>query len=61
MQPRERAIHHILSQYLYCPDVSRGETPYDTPDDDDIVKLAWYQQKAVGFYTVKPQGEVLTI
>uniref|UniRef100_A0A1B6CTI9 N-acetyltransferase domain-containing protein n=1 Tax=Clastoptera arizonana TaxID=38151 RepID=A0A1B6CTI9_9HEMI len=54
------AAYYLLSQIFYhqhdSPKTELCEATYDIPDKSDIIKLLWHQNKAVGFYTVKPKG-----
>ncbi|XP_026280390.1 uncharacterized protein LOC113207871 isoform X3 [Frankliniella occidentalis] len=56
----DRAIHWILSQFIYRtvepPNLESRETLFDVPDPTDVIYLLWIGGKAAGFCTLKPTG-----
>lgn len=60
---RDKVLFYILSQIVYpnfdAPRAEKFESLYAPVDEHDIVSLRWQKGKAIGFYTVKPTGEIM--
>lgn len=61
----DKVLFYTLSQVVYpdfdTPRPERLESLYALVDEPDIVFLRWQEGKAIGFYTVKPTGNYVTL
>lgn len=59
----DRLRHFILSHVLYRQKEERkaedNSCLFDIPDPDDVVRLLWSHNQAIGFYTLKPKGSLV--
>lgn len=40
------------------PDEEQEEAIFDQPDPTDIAMIFWLKGQAIGFYTIKPKGNI---
>jgi len=62
---RDKVLFYTLSQIVYpvfdTPRPEKLESLYALVDEPDVVLLRWQGGKAIGFYTVKPTGNYVTL
>lgn len=62
---RDKVLFYTLSQIVYphfdTPRPEKLESLYALVDEPDVVFLRWQGGKAIGFYTVKPTGNYVTL
>jgi len=62
---RDKVLFYTLSQIVYpvfdTPRPEKLESLYALVDEHDVVLLRWQEGKAIGFYTVKPTGNYVTL
>lgn len=62
---RDKVLFYILSQIVYpdfdTPRPEKLESLYALVDELDVVFLRWHGGRAIGFYTVKPTGNYVTL
>lgn len=62
---RDKVLFYTLSQIVYpdfdTPRREKLESLYALVDEPDVILLRWQGGKAIGFYTVKPTGNYVTL
>jgi len=62
---RDKVLFYTLSQIVYpifdTPRPEKLESLYALAGEPDVVLLRWQGGKAIGFYTVKPTGNYVTL
>lgn len=55
----ERIVLYVLNRIIYrTKELARNDVPFLCHGEDEIAKILWKNGKAIGFYSVKPEGMI---